>query len=355
MMKQTWISILVVAAINGLALLAFLLLKNWHEYLYPTRFWLLSGIPLLSIWFLWRNKKSHTALGFPKIIDQWKQTLPQLIQHLFFGLRVFSFVALVMASARPQSSTSFENMTREGIDIVLALDLSASMLSKDFEPNRLESSKEVAIQFVDERPDDRIAVVVYEGESFTQVPLTTDHVVVKNGIKQLNTGMVEGGTAIGMGLATAVNRLKESDGESKVIILLTDGVNNSGQIKPADAAQLAKLYGIRVYTIGVGTIGKAKSPVAIMNGQYVYDWVEVEIDEPTLKQIAETTGGKYFRATSQNKLRDIYSEIDQLEKTRFNVLQYNRKTEEFKPLVLIALMLILIEFVMQHTLFRSVS
>ena len=158
-----------------------------------------------------------------------------------------------------------------------------------------------------------------------------------------------------MGLATAVNRLKESDGESKVVILLTDGVNNSGQIKPADAAQLAKLYGIRVYTIGVGTIGKAKSPVGIMNGQYVYDWVEVEIDEATLRQIAEATGGKYFRATSQNKLRDIYTEIDQLEKTRFNVLQYNRKTEEFKPLVLLALLLIVIEFVFQHTLFRTVS
>ena len=281
--------------------------------------------------------------------------LPQLVQHFFFGLRVLALLAIIMAAARPQSSTSYENMTREGIDIVLALDLSASMLSKDFEPNRLESSKEVAIQFVDERPDDRIAVVVYEGESFTQVPLTTDHVVVKNWIKQLNTGMVEGGTAIGMGLATAVNRLKESDGESKVVILLTDGVNNSGQIKPADAAQLAKLYGIRVYTIGVGTIGKAKSPVGIMNGQYVYDWVEVEIDEATLRQIAEATGGKYFRATSQNKLRDIYTEIDQLEKTRFNVLQYNRKTKEFKPLVLLALLLIVIEFVFQHTLFRTVS
>lgn len=355
MTKQTVISLLVVVAINCAAMLAFLLLKNWHEYLHPERFWLLLIIPLLSTWFLWRNKKSHTALGFPKIINPWKQVMPQLIQHFFFGLRVLALVALIMAAARPQSSTSFENMTREGIDIVLALDLSASMLSKDFEPNRLESSKEVAIQFVDERPDDRIAVVVYEGESFTQVPLTTDHVVVKNGISQLKTGMVEGGTAIGMGLATAVNRLKESDGESKVVILLTDGVNNSGQIKPADAAQLAKLYGIRVYTIGVGTIGKAKSPVGIMNGQYVYDWVEVEIDEATLRQISEATGGKYFRATSQNKLRDIYTEIDQLEKTRFNVLQYNRKTEEFKPLVLMALLLIILEFMLQHTLFRTVS
>jgi Ca-activated chloride channel homolog len=355
MTKQSLISLLVVIAINCIALLVFLFLKNWQEYLHPERFWLLLLIPFISIWFILRNKKSHTALGFPKLIDQWKQMLPQLVQHFFFGLRVLALVAIIMAAARPQSSTSYENMTREGIDIVLALDLSASMLSKDFEPNRLESSKEVAIQFVDERPDDRIAVVVYEGESFTQVPLTTDHVVVKNGIKQLNTGMVEGGTAIGMGLATAVNRLKESDGESKVVILLTDGVNNSGQIKPADAAQLAKLYGIRVYTIGVGTIGKAKSPVGIMNGQYVYDWVEVEIDEATLRQIAEATGGKYFRATSQNKLRDIYTEIDQLEKTRFNVLQYNRKTEEFKPLVLLALLLIVIEFVFQHTLFRTVS
>ena len=228
------------------------------------------------------------------------------------------------------------------------------MLSKDFDPNRLEASKKVASQFVEERPNDRIGVVAYEGEAFTQIPLTTDQRVVMNGIESLETGLLEGGTAIGMGLATAVNRLRDSEAKSKVIILLTDGVNNAGQIEPMDAAQLAQLNDIRVYTVGVGTIGKARSPVRKVGNQYQYDWIEVKIDEETLKTIASSTGGKYFRATNQTKLESIYEEIDDLEKTRFNVLRYNQRTEEFFPFALAGLLALFIEFLLSHLFIRSI-
>ncbi len=324
-----------------------------YELAYPNALWLYLLIPALSGIYFFRQFYRRESVNTSYLPEDWKKILPQLNRHLLFAIRLMTISFLIYVIARPQSSDSFEDLTREGINIVIAMDVSASMLSKDFEPNRLESAKEVAVNFVSERPDDRIGVVVYEGESITQVPLTSDHRVVTNGLAQLHTGQLTGGTAIGMGLATAVNRLKESEGKSKVVILLTDGVNNAGEIKPADAAQLASLYGIRVYTIGVGTIGKAKSPVGMSNGQYVYDWIEVEIDEETLKDIAEETGGKYFRATSKNKLNSIYQEIDQLEKTRFNVLQYNRKTEEFTPFLLIAIVLMLLEMALRVTVFRT--
>ena len=283
----------------------------------------------------------------------WKTRLSQLIPEIPYALKTLAIGLLCIAAARPQSSSSVEDFTREGLDIVLSLDLSASMLSKDFSPNRLEASKDVAIQFVDERPNDRIGVVAYEGEAFTQIPLTTDQRVVMNGIAELETGLLEGGTAIGMGLATAVNRLKDSDAESKIIILLTDGVNNSGQINPIDAAQLAKLNDIRVYAIGVGTIGKARSPVRKVGNKFQYDWIEVKIDEETLKQVASTTGGRYFRATSEDKLANIYDEIDKLENTQFNVLRYNQKTEEFLPFALAAALALLLEFVLKHLIIRT--
>lgn len=261
----------------------------------------------------------------------------------------------MIAIARPQSSNSIEDMTSEGIDLVFAMDVSASMLSMDFKPNRLEQAKSVAIEFIDDRPHDRIGLVVYEGEAFTQVPVTTDHVVVKNAVMELQTGLLEGGTAIGMGLATAVNRLRKSDAKSKVIILLTDGVNNSGAIDPSDAAQLAELNGIRCYTIGVGSVGKAKSPVAKIGNQYRYDWVDVRIDEDVLMEIAERTGGKYFRATTAEKLKAIYKEINLLEKTRFNVMRYQRKTEAYIPFAIMALIALLLERTLRFTLIRSIS
>lgn len=355
MKRSSLISALFLTLVNAMVLIGFLWIRNRHEFEWSAAFYLLILIPLLSVYFHFRRFKLQSAVHVPSMVNNWKSTWAQLNRHWLFMFRVVAMFFLIVVIARPQSSSSTENLTREGIDIVLAMDLSLSMLSQDFSPNRLESAKKVAIQFVEERPDDRIGVVVYEGESFTQVPITTDHLVVKNGLAALRTGMVEGGTAIGMGLATAVNRLKDSEAESKVIVLLTDGVNNMGQIQPEDAAQLAELFDIRVYTVGVGTIGKAKSPVAMNNGRYIYDWRPVEIDEEILKSIADQTGGKYFRATSEEKLRSIYTEIDLLEKTRFNVLQINRKTEEFKIYLMVALALLLAEFILRHVFLKSLT
>ena len=272
------------------------------------------------------------------------------------ALRTAALVSLTVALFRPQTASTVENMTREGIDLVLSMDLSASMLSRDFRPNRLESAKEVAIDFVDSRPFDRIGIVAYEGEAFTQVPITSDHIVVKNGLATLKTGQLQGGTAIGTGLAVAVNRLRESEAASKVIVLLTDGENNAGQIEPMDAAQLAKLNNIRVYTIGVGTVGKAKSPVAIRpDGTYQYDWVDVRIDEDVLQRIAEKTGARYFRATNADKLEEIYHEIDSLEKTQFNVLRYQRKSEASASWIAFALLSLVFEFLLKSTFLKSVA
>ena len=272
------------------------------------------------------------------------------------AFRTLALIGLTVALFRPQTASTIENMTREGIDMVLSMDLSASMLSRDFRPNRLESAKEVAMDFVDSRPFDRIGVVAYEGEAFTQVPITSDHIVVKNGLASLETGQLQGGTAIGTGLAISVNRLRESQVASKVIVLLTDGENNAGQIEPMDAAQLAKLNGIRVYTIGVGTVGKAKSPVAIRpDGSYKYDWVDVRIDEEVLQGIASLTGARYFRATNAGKLKEIYEEIDALEKTEFNVLRYQRKSEASGGWILLSIVGLAIEFLLRSTLLKSVA
>ena len=334
--------------------MVFLALDRRFEWAVPTAFW--WGTAVVG-WSLWRIAQPMVAPAFrinlrhldliPPRRDQWIPLVPD-------GLRTVALGLIVLVIARPQSSSSIENMTREGIDIVMAMDASASMLSKDFRPNRLEAAKAVASEFVEDRPFDRVGVVVYEGESFTQVPLTTDHRVVQDGLNALETGRVEGGTAIGMGLATAVNRLRKSDAKSKVVILITDGENNSGQIEPQDAAQLARLESIRVYTVGVGTIGRAKSPVRQRpDGSYIYDWVEVNIDEPTLKSIAQETGGRYFRATSGDKLKEIYTEIDALEKTRFNVFRYNKKTEEFPLVGWFALACLAAEAVVRHLFIRS--
>jgi len=278
------------------------------------------------------------------------------LMELPASLRTVGLAALTVALFRPQTASTVENMTREGIDLVMTMDLSASMLSRDFSPNRLESAKEVAMEFVDNRPFDRIGVVAYEGEAFTQVPITTDHIVVKNGLNTLSTGLLEGGTAIGTGLAIAVNRLRESEAKSKVIVLLTDGENNAGQIEPLDAAQLAQLNGIRVYTIGVGTIGKAKSPVAIRSdGSYKFDWVDVRIDEEVLQGIANLTGGRYFRATTEDKLKEIYREIDTLERTKFTVLRYQRKTEASASWILLGVAALALEFLLKTTALKSID
>lgn len=350
--------ILILLVVNALAAAFYWFWKDQFEFASPKFFYLLLIIPLLSVFYYFKNQKLKGTVQSAGFSNLPKQNVLSygLLRHLPFLLRCLAIAGFTIALCRPQSKTSYEDLTKEGIDIILSMDLSASMLSQDFKPNRLESSKEVALDFVNDRPDDRIGVVVYEGESFTQVPLTSDHKVVSNALRDLNTGLLEGGTAIGMGLATAISRLKDSDSKSKVIILLTDGVNNSGQVKPLDAAKIAKAFGIRVYTIGVGTTGKAKSPTRILpDGTYLFDWVEVKIDEEVLKEIAAETGGQYFRATTKEKLRDIYKEIDNLEKTKFNVTQYSQKTEEYFRFAFIGIMLLLGEFVVRTFVLKSIT
>jgi Ca-activated chloride channel family protein len=282
------------------------------------------------------------------------QLLTEISVQLPFLLRMGALSLLIIAFARPQSQLSWQDVTTEGIDIVISMDISASMLAQDFRPNRLEKSKEVAVEFINSRPNDRIGLVVYEGESFTQCPLTSDHRVLINLFKDVRTGMVQGGTAIGMGLATGVNRLRESEAKSKVIILMTDVENNAGSVDPLTAAEIAKSYGIRVYTIGVGTMGRAKSPIArYPDGTYKYDLVEVKINDEMLTQIAEMTGGSYYRATDGEALERIFSEIDTLEKTKINVTEHRRKKEEYFWLLAIGAGLLLIEFLYKQLYLRT--
>jgi Ca-activated chloride channel family protein len=258
--------------------------------------------------------------------------------------------------ARPQLNLKEEKVKAEGIDIMMALDLSSSMLSKDFSPDRLEVSKMVAEEFVGKRQYDRIGLVVFAGEAFTQCPLTVDHNIVKDFLSDLKVGMVQDGTAIGMGLATAVNRLKDSDAKSKIIILLTDGVNNTGYINPITAAEIAKQYGIRVYTIGVGTMGSAMSPVNRgIDGEYYFAMSRVEIDTELLKKISEMTSGQYFRAIDRASLENIYAEIDRLEKTEIEVNVFKRYKDEYRPFLMMGLGLILLSFILQHTIFKTIN
>ncbi len=275
-----------------------------------------------------------------------------MFRHSGIVLRCLALAVLIVAIARPQSSLSWQNSTTEGIDIVIASDISGSMLAEDFTPNRMEAGKNIAIDFIKNRPNDRIGLVIFSGESFTQCPLTIDHEVLINLFKDIKNGMIDDGTAIGMGLATAVNRLKESDTKSKVIILLTDGSNNTGSIPPITAAEIAKQFGIRVYTVGLGTRGMAPYPVQTPMG-IQYQRVPVDVDEGTLTKIAEITGGKYFRATNNSTLKNIYDQIDKLEKAKIDVTQYHKKTELFFPFALIALGFLLLEFVLKNTVFKG--
>lgn len=288
-------------------------------------------------------------LGFARIPKSWKY----YFRHSVFVIFLSSMSFLIMALARPQSSNSWSNVTTEGIDIVIALDISSSMLAMDFRPNRLEAAKDVATQFISGRPNDKIGLVVFSGESFTQCPLTTDHATVINLFRNIETGMIEDGTAIGNGLATAVSRLKESNAISRVIILLTDGDNNRGEIAPVTAAELAKTFGIRVYTVGVGTMGTAPYPVQTPFGMQVRD-MEVKIDEPTLQKIAETTDGKYFRATNNNKLAEIYKEIDKLEKTKMEVHEFSKKEEEYLKYAISGALLLILGLLLKTTIFRNI-
>jgi len=321
----------------------------------PEFLFLLFGIIPLVGWYWWRNRKLHATLQIST--TQPFRTLSlsykQVLRHALFALRLIAISLLIMALARPQSSDAWEDSSTQGIDIVMALDLSSSMLARDFEPNRLDASKNLAMEFITGRPNDRIGLVVFAGESFTQCPLTTDHAVVLNLFKDIKSGLVEDGTAIGMGLATSITRLKDSKAKSKVVILLTDGVNNAGEISPMTAAEIALTYNIRIYTIGVGSKGTAPYPVQTPFG-IRYQNMKVEIDEDVLQQVAESSGGEYFRATDNNKLREIYTRIDEMEKSKMEVKKYRKKNEEFVSFLLLALGVLLMEVVTRYTVLRSI-
>ena len=330
-------------------------LRKQHELASPQLLWTLLLVPLLSIWYAIRNQRRPRAtLSTLSALRNGPFDLLASLRHLPFALAVLGLGLMLLAMARPQSRDSWKDVTHEGIDIVIAMDYSTSMLAKDFSPNRLEAARDVAISFVEGRPNDRIGLVVYEGEAFTQCPLTTDHRVLKNLFLEARTGLITGGTAIGMGLATALNRLRESTSKSKVVILLTDGMNNVGTIQPLDAAQIAEELGIRVYTIGVGSRGRALSPVAIYpNGQYKYEYVDVDIDEAMLQRVAEMTHARYFRATDEKKLRAIYQEIDRLEKTRMKVTEHSSRTEEYFEPLLAGCSLLFLSLFLGNTLLRT--
>jgi Ca-activated chloride channel family protein len=319
--------------------------------------WLFLVIPFIILWYFLKSKtntaelKTSSLSGFENVKSSFKQYL----RHLLIVLRLIAISALILVLMRPQSRSSFKDVKTQGIDIVMALDISGSMLAKDFKPDRIEAAKEVAQDFIDSRPNDRIGLVIFSGESFTQCPITSDHAVIKNLFAGIHTGMVADGTAIGNGLATAISRVKDSKSKSKVVILLTDGVNNQGSVAPLTAASIAKAFGVRVYTIGVGTTGKALSPVGIYpDGSYEYAYVDVNIDEKVLGEIASLTGGKYFRATDNEKLRATYSEIDRLEKTIFEEKNFTNKAEHFLPFAIIAAVLLLIEFLLKNIVFKSI-
>lgn len=356
MTRNQSISLVILVLANLACLVLWWVGKDLFEYENPGWFWGLLAIPVISVlhFFTGPNSQARVNISDMRPFEGIESSLMSHGNGALFGMRIAAFTLLALALARPQSSLSFEDLTKEGIDIVIALDVSHSMMAQDFKPNRLASAKKVARQFISDRPDDRIGLVVYEGESFTQVPITSDHRVLQNGLAEIQPGWIEGGTAIGLGLATAVNRLKTSEAKSKIIILLTDGVSNAGQIKPVDAAHIAKAFGIRTYTIGVGTQGQAKTPYRLFpDGTYDYVMQEVEIDEEVLKEIAQVTDGEYFRATSESGLFEIYDQINQLERTKFNVTRYSNKTEEFFWFAFWALALLIMEFSLRNTIFRS--
>lgn len=330
------------------------MLKN-IEFANPEYFYLFIGILLMIVWYWFNRKKTHTDVQISDT-QVFEISGSGIRPYLYFSLRIFRLLALcllIIALARPQTSTSRQNVSIEGIDIIMALDVSGSMLAQDLKPDRLEAAKIVASDFFDGRPDDRIGLVIFSGETFTQCPLTTDHSIIKNLFKDIKSGMIKDGTAIGDGLATAVSRLRESEAISKVIILITDGENNAGSIDPITAAEIAKLYGIRVYAIGIGTTGMAPYPVQSPFGGITYQNVEVKIDEELLQQVTKLTNGKYFRATSNKKLEEIYKEIDRLEKSKIDVTEFRRKNEKFLPLVVLAFIILSLELIFRKTIFKT--
>ncbi len=325
------------------------------EFAHPSYLYLLLLLLPLIAWYIVKLSRTQASfkLASTDAFKDTPRTLKVYLRHLPFVLRVITIALVIIVLARPQSINQWQETESQGIDIVLAVDISGSMLAQDLTPDRLTAAKKVAAEFVTDRPNDKIGLVIFAGESFTQCPLTTDHKVLLNLLNEVTFGMVEDGTAIGLGLANSVNRLKDSKSQSKVVILLTDGTNNRGQIAPLTAADLANSYGIRVYTIGVGTQGTAPTPVQTPFGIKIQN-VEVDIDEKTLTEIASITGGQYFRAEDNEGLSNIYEEIDEMEKYLINVQNITRKQELYLPFALLALALIFIELILRRTWLRSI-
>lgn len=325
------------------------------EFAHPTYLYLLLLLVPLTAWYIVKlsRTQAHFRLASTNAFRKMPRSFKVYMRHLPFVLRLITIALVIIVLARPQSINKYQTTESQGIDIVLAVDISGSMLAQDLTPDRLTAAKKVAAEFVTDRPNDKIGLVIFAGESFTQCPLTTDHKVLLNLLNEVTFGMVEDGTAIGLGLANSVNRLKDSKSQSKVVILLTDGTNNRGQIAPLTAADLARSYGIRVYTIGVGTQGVAPTPVQTPFGVRIQN-VEVDIDEKTLTEIASITGGQYFRAEDNEGLSNIYEEIDEMEKYLINVQNVTRKKELYLPFALLALALIFIELILRRTWLRTI-
>ena len=326
------------------------------QFASPYFLWLLAVIPLMVVYYVWRTRQGGASIQVSTIdgVAEAPRTVRYYLRHLPFALRCAAVALLIVALARPQSVDEGSTSNTEGIDIVLAIDISTSMLAQDLQPDRIQAAKQVAGNFITDRPGDRIGLVAFAGEAFTQSPLTTDQGTLQTLLGRLRSGVVEDGTAIGNGLATAINRLRESDAKSKVIILLTDGVNNQGQIAPMTAAEIAKAQGIRVYTIGVGSEGMAPYPAIDMFGNLTFVNQKVEIDEKVLKAISDMTGGKYFRATDKDKLKAVYNEINQLEKSKIEVTEHISYHELFLTWVLAALGLLMAEFLLSNLVLKRI-
>lgn len=328
------------------------------QFAHPEYFYLLLLLIPAIVWYVFYHNRYQPALRVSTLarLSDVRNGFRYYLRHIPFVFRILTFAALIFILARPQSTNRWNDESVEGIDIMLALDISGSMLAADFSPNRIEASKDVAIEFVSGRPNDRIGLVLFGGESFTQCPLTTDHAVLINLLQKVEVGIVEDqSTAIGLGLANAIKRLKESSASSRVVILVTDGMNNAGSINPYTAADIARTFGIRLYTIGVGTRGMAPVPVRDPFGNMYYQQAKVEIDEDMLAEIAAYTNGEYFRATNNQKLREIYGQIDQLEKTKIDIRQYSRKYEEFRIFGVWALLFLVLDIIIRNVFIRSIA
>jgi Ca-activated chloride channel homolog len=328
---------------------------NQLIFAHPKFLYLLLIIPAMAAWYIFRQKDTKASLQISTLQSFAKSpvSFKVYLRHILFALRVIVIALIIIVLARPQTTNTWKNVTTEGIDIILAIDVSGSMLARDFTPDRLEAAKDIGIKFISGRQTDRMGLVVFAGESFTLCPLTTDHASLINMFKDIKMGILEDGTAIGSGLATAISRLKDSNAISRVVILLTDGVNNRGEIAPLTAAEIAKSYGVRVYSVGIGSIGTAPYPVQTPFGVQYQD-MKVEIDEAMLQQISQMTGGQYFRATNNKTLEQVYSEIDKLERSKIEVTEYNKREERFRIFGIIALILIASEFILRSTIFRSI-